>query len=202
MEKDVDKLINALSSKKVPIATLDNKWHRLFAKVEKTKDIEKAEERLNDLLRRQGKINNEIKDIKKIKKNLMDEIVSLMEDSEGQDKVEKNKHLIDECNEKLDGYNDVLMELPKEIGEANKELMNLTMEVCYDELHNNEEGIDELDDWLKKIRIELKKNVVRKQEMEFANQEIYTYMHDIFGAEVVELFDMKYNPADNPITKD
>lgn len=201
MEKDVDKLIDALSSKQVPIATLDNKWHRLFTKVEKTKDIEKAEERLNDCLRRQGKVNNEIKEIKKLKKSLMDEIVSLMEDSDGQEKVDQNKKLIDECNEKLDSYNDVLMQLPKEIGEANKELMNLTMEVCYDELHNNEEGIDELDAWLNKIRIELKKNVVRKQEMEFANQEIYTYMHNIFGAEVVELFDMKYNPADRMITK-
>ncbi len=53
-----------------------------------------------------------------------------------------------------------------------------------------------------KIRIELKKNVVRKQEYEISNQEIYSYMHDIFGAEVVDLFDMKYNPSDNPIRKD
>lgn len=202
MEKDVDKMINALSAKKVPIATLDNKWHRLFAKVEKTKDIEKAEQHLNELLRKQGKVNNEVKEIKKLKKNLMDEIVALMEDSSGNDKVEKNKKLIDECNEKLDSINEVLMDLPKELAEANKELMILTMDVCYDALHNNEEGIDELAKWLSKIRVELKKNVVRKQEMEMANQEIYSYMHDIFGAEVIDLFDMKYNPADNPIKKE
>lgn len=24
------------------------------------------------------------------------------------------------------------------------------------------------------------------------NQELYSYMHDIFGAEVIEIFDMKY----------
>ena len=42
----------------------------------------------------------------------------------------------------------------------------------------------------------VKKNVVRKQEMEIANQEIYSYMHDIFGAEVIDLFDMKYNPLE------
>ena len=33
-----------------------------------------------------------------------------------------------------------------------------------------------------------------EQQMEQQNQEIYNYMHDIFGAEVVNLFDMKYNP--------
>mgnify|MGYP003321647572 CR=1 FL=1 len=42
----------------------------------------------------------------------------------------------------MDSYNDVLMELPKQIGEVNKELMNLTMEVCYEELHSNEKDID------------------------------------------------------------
>lgn len=201
MAKDIDKLIDALSAKKVPIATLDNKWHKLFSRVDKSKDIQKAEEKLNELLRKQGKVNNEIKEIKKLKKTLMDEIVALMEDDSSQEKVEQNKKLIDECNEKLNSYNDDLMELPKEIGAANKELMNLTMDVCYDALHDNEKDIDELTEWLKNIRIELKKNVVRKQEKEIANQEIYSYMHDIFGAEVIDLFDMKYNPSDNPIMK-
>ena len=48
MAKDVDKLIEALSGKKVPIATLDTKWHKLFAKVEKTKEIKECEENLNE----------------------------------------------------------------------------------------------------------------------------------------------------------
>ena len=44
------------------------------------------------------------------------------------------------------------------------------------------------------MRIDLKKNVVRKQQKEVYNQNLYTYMHDIFGPEVIEIFDMKYNP--------
>lgn len=28
--------------------------------------------------------------------------------------------------------------------------------------------------------------------MEQMNQDLYSYMHDIFGAEVIEIFDMKY----------
>ena len=51
-------------------------------------------------------------------------------------------------------------------------------------------------DWVMDIRVELKKRLIRKQEMEQKNQDIYAYMHDIFGAEVVNLFDMKYNPED------
>ncbi len=202
MAKDIDKMINALAAKKVPVATLDNKWHKLFSKVEKTDAIKEYEGKLNELLRKQGRINSEIKEIKRVKKELMDEIVTLMDDNDGSDKVEKNKKLINDCNEKIDSFNDDLMELPKEIAEVNKQLMINTMDACYDELRENEKGIEELGAWLAKIRIELKKNVVRKQEYEISNQEIYSYMHDIFGAEVVDLFDMKYNPSDNPIRKD
>ena len=202
MAKDIDKMINALAAKKVPVATLDNKWHKLFSKVEKTDAIKEYESKLNELLRKQGRINSEIKEIKRVKKELMDEIVTLMDDNDGSDKVEKNKKLINDCNEKIDSFNDDLMELPKEIAEVNKQLMINTMDACYDELRENEKGIEELGAWLAKIRIELKKNVVRKQEYEISNQEIYSYMHDIFGAEVVDLFDMKYNPSDNPIKKD
>ena len=132
----------------------------------------------------------------------MDEIVNLMEDSDGASKVENNKKLINECNEKIDAYTEELLEMPGLISAANKRLMVVTMDTCYDDLHENEKGIKELSDWLTEIRVELKKNVVRKQEMEIANQEIYSYMHDIFGAEAIDLFDMTYNPSDNPIKKE
>lgn len=199
MAKDVDKLIDALSGKKVPLATLDSKWHRLFTKVEKTKEIKDAENNLNELLKYQGKINNQIKDLKKMKKSLMDEIVTLMEDSEGQDKVDNNKKLIDNCNSSLEKIQDENVDLADRLAQANKRLMEVTMEVCYDAIHDNEDMIDELDEWLTNIRIELKKKVVKKQDLEIKNAEIYTYMHNIFGADVVELFDMKYDPSEKMI---
>ena len=30
---------------------------------------------------------------------------------------------------------------------------------------------------------------------------MYAYMHDIFGPEVIEIFDMTYNPDDNKLKK-
>ena len=42
----------------------------------------------------------------------------------------------------------------------------------------------------------MKKKVIRKQEKEAMNHRLYSYMHDIFGADVIELFDMKYNPEE------
>jgi hypothetical protein len=188
----------ALKEKKIPILTLDNKWHRLFTQTNPNKAILRLEEELNDLLKKQGKATTESKDIKRLKKKLMQEIVENAEGTaEGNNqkalkKMEDNKRLINECNERLTMYEDQLIELPGEIDRVNRELMLQTMDIYYDTLKTNETEIEETAKWVAAIRVELKKRLIRKQEMEQMNQELYSYMHDIFGAEVIEIFDMKY----------
>ena len=188
----------ALKEKKIPILTLDNKWHRLFTQTNPNKTILRLEEELNDLLKKQGKATTESKDIKRLKKKLMQEIVENAEGTaEGNNqkalkKMEDNKRLINECNERLTMYEDQLIELPGEIDRVNRELMLQTIDICYDTLKTNETEIEETAKWVAAIRVELKKRLIRKQEMEQMNQELYSYMHDIFGAEVIEIFDMKY----------
>ena len=115
MAKKEDIYKKALEGKRIPILTLDNKWYRLFNMMEPDKELKKLEDNLNSLLKLQGKLNTESKGVKKIKKNLMDEIVQLMEcnDSASEKKIEENKRLIEECNEKLDEYK-LLMSDPME----------------------------------------------------------------------------------------
>lgn len=198
MGKEEEKLRRAVEYKHIPVVTLDNKWHKIWTMVEKPSSVSKDEAKLNDLLRTQGKLNTEYKDIKKLKKKMMDEIVTLMDDPESasEKKVEDNKRLIEDCNHKLEEYEGKLAELPKEIEEINKDLMFATMEQCYHVLHTNEKDIDSLAEWIAGIRVELKKNVIRKQEMEVQNAIMYSYMNDIFGSDVVDLFDMSYNPLE------
>ena len=191
----------ALQGKKIPILTLDNKWYRLLDE-ETRKSISGTETQLNDLLKRQGKLNTETKDIKKLKKKLMGEIVTMADEVEQkgdaglEKKLEQHKKLVEDCNERLEEYQDELLELPREIERLNHELMLATMDCCYNTMQENTEGIDEISKWVADIRVELKKQLVRKQEMEQRNHAIYSYMHDVFGAEVLELFDMTYNPEE------
>lgn len=185
----------ALIGRKIPILTLDHKWHQLFTQVNVTPEIKEKEGVLNELLKRQGKINTETKEIKKIKTRLMDEIVSLMDESDNaatRKKIDENKRLIEECNQKMDAYKEDAMDLPLEIDKANKELMLLTMEVCYRDIKNNTEELNHITEWINNMRIELKKNVVRKVEMQRRNQDLYAYMHDIFGVDVIDMFDMNF----------
>jgi predicted RNase H-like nuclease (RuvC/YqgF family) len=196
-----DKFSDALLGKNIPVLTLDNKWYRLLDEIDRSSSKE-LETKLNELLKRQGKLNTESKEIKKIKKKLMNEIVPIAGDAEnGQNdqadkKLEEHKRLISECNEKLENYQDELLELPREIEKLNFDLMMLTMECCYDTMQQNTDEIKEITEWVTEIRIELKKRLIHKQEMEQKNHEIYSYMHDIFGPEVINLFDVKYNPEE------
>lgn len=188
----------ALNGKKIPVLTLDNKWHRLFTKAEPDRELKRLEKELNNLLKKQGKANTEIKDLKKLKNRLMGEIVYLADEATGgkdknaKKKLEENKKLINECNEKIQEYEDQLIELPREIDRVNKELMIKTMEICYDTLKKNKVEIDETSKWISSVRVELKKRLIRKQEQEQMNQDIYTYMHNVFGPDVIDMFDLEY----------
>lgn len=193
---------DALPGKKIPILTLDNKWYRLLDESGKAA-VKGLEEQLNALLKRQGKLNTETKEIKKLKKKLMGEIVPMVDEMEQggnrklEKKIEEHKRLIEECNEKLESYQEEIMELPREIERVNTELMLITMEYCYDAMRDNTERIQEIGEWVTGIRVELKKKLVKKQELERKNQDIYAYMNDIFGADIVNLFDMQYNPGED-----
>lgn len=193
---------SALIGKKIPILTLDNKWHKLFTQSEFTPELKGLEKTLNDLLKRQAKLNSEMKEIKKLKKKLMDEVVILADEmgehpTKKQDKdMADHKRLIEECNEKTDAYEEELVELPRQINQVNNQLMLITMDVCYKKLKYSTKELEEIDEWISGIRRELKKKVVRKKEKEAVINKLYAYMHDIFGAEVIELFDMEYDPEE------
>lgn len=194
----------ALAGKKIPVLTLDNKWHQLFtqAQTEIPTEVRRGEEKLNDLLKRQGKLNTESKEIRKLKKRLMAEIMELADSAGGnpsaaaEKKMEEDRRLISECNEKLEDYARELKLLPEEIDKINYRLMLITMDVCYQRIAENTREIDGIDEWVKGIRVEIKKKLIRKGESEKTVFDLYSYMHDIFGAEVIEIFDMKYNPEE------
>ena len=104
--------------------------------------------------------------------------------------------------------------LKKMIKKSKKELSGMIEE---SDLNNNDcfitalldidpaEGINIPDDKIQKILN--KEGIYTQQELltltvsEIWNDELYSYMHDIFGPDVIEMFDLKYNPK-NVLNKD
>ncbi len=189
----------ALIGKKVPLLVLDQKWHRLFAIHGKTDQIREIETQLDRYLAEQGQCNNDLEDLKKLKSKLMSNIVQNMDGTteiadsvSRQKKLDDDKRMIDEINEKVENLEDRLLELPKLINETNESLMLMSMDYFSEKIITNREESKEIEEWISGIRIELKKNIIKKQNRDINNREIYAYLHDIFGAEVLDLFDIQY----------
>lgn len=191
-----------LKDKKIPLLVLDQKWHHIFPAGRKPDYIRKPEKRLDDLLAQQGHVQQELKELKKLKSNLMNNIMENMDGAEGNHpsskKLAEDKRLIDEINEKIDACEDALLDMPGMLREANDVLMQATMEYCYKKLRTNSADIEEIGHWIKEMRIELKKQILRKQSAETKNKEIYSYMHDIFGPQITDIFDLQYEVEEEP----
>lgn len=188
-----------IKNKKLPILTLDARWHELFPDEIKSYRIKELEQKVNQLLKNQGKLVYDIKDMKRLKKTFISDIMVNMDiknDLLGKSKekrLDQNKRYINELNEKIDKASDKLSELPYKIKEANEELVLESIKKCYERIHDNQDELDDISEWINDTREKLKLKILEKYDMETENNLMYTYMHDILGSEVIDEFDMKHN---------
>ena len=195
-----DVFFQGIHASQIPIVVLDERWHQMFSVIEKPKLVKDLEDEVNALLKKQGQVNNDLKEVKKIKSKLMQEIVERMEvtgeDNEKNQKrnktMEKNQKLILECNEKLEELEDEQFEIPHRLREANEKLIVAGMEIAYLHLQKGKEEEKRLANWIAKARVELRKQMILKQETEDNNVMIYNNMHDILGAQLMEVLDNKF----------
>jgi len=195
-----DAFFQGIHASQIPIVVLDERWHQMFNVIEKPKLVKDLEDEVNALLKKQGQVNNDLKEVKKIKNKLMQEIVEQMEvsgeNSEKNQKrnktMEKNQKLILECNEKLEALEDEQFEIPHKLRDANEKLIVAGMEIAYIHLQKGKEEEKRLTNWIAKARIELRKQMLLKQETEDNNVMIYNNMHDILGAQLMEVLDNKF----------
>lgn len=185
--------------KKIPILTLDERWYELFPQYEKPNHIKDIEHQLNGLLKQQGKLVNDMKDLKSLKSQLMKEILDNMEISEDTSNsykvLEKNPKYIKEISEKMADMEEELANLPYLIKETNEKLIVESAKIWYQILENNNQEISGISQWIDKTRNELKEKILQKQDMELKNNQIYSYMHDLLGPDLVQVLDDSFKPG-------
>lgn len=194
-ESEFEKAVrDALKGKKVPILVLDQRWHTLFPNGNKPEDILALEDNLNYLLKRQGFLVNDIKDLKRTKQKLMDGILAGMNDVEGAntDKKKKNQQrLLLEIKERIKEESDELMELPREIKRVNEELLAVGASYCFERLASGDEELRVLTEEIEEIRGQLKEKVGYKADLEESMDSAYSLMHGLLGHDVMNLYDKK-----------
>lgn len=190
--------IRIVRDKKLPILTLDNRWHELFPEDYKSKLIRDLENKVNHLLKKQGRLVNGIKDMKELKTNLLKDIIVNMDSGESgvntkDSRLERNKHYVNEINTKTELAMEELAVLPYQIKQANEELMAESIRILCEQLEENKEELEEVTEWINNTREELKNKILIKQDLETRNSLIYTYMHDVLGPEIMEMVDKEQN---------
>ncbi len=178
-----------LKGKKLPILVLDQRWHKLFPNGKKPAEIRVLEQKLNTLLKEQGKLVNELKSLKVGKKKLMDAIVAGMSSEGNERKKDKQQKLLLETKERIEKESERLMELPYEIKDINEKLLIVSIRYCYDEWKNRTEELQELTERIDVMREELKEKVAYKVDLEESVDATYSLMHALLGREVMNLFD-------------
>lgn len=187
-----DKIKNNTAVRNLPILTLDQRWYQLVPEASKTDEIKFWEGRVNELVKRQGQITNDLTDVKKIKSQLIQSVVESMEeqaDAKHQKKMNQNQKLIHEAKEKIQELEDEEKELPAQLVEANCKLLVETVKMCYEHINENRADLEVLNKWIEAARIKLKKNLLIKQDKESVNENLYTGMHTIFGPEIMGILD-------------
>jgi polyribonucleotide nucleotidyltransferase len=183
-----DSLRSILKGSNVPVLILDTRWHRLFPPEEKPDIIRHLESALEDVIKEQGKLVNEIKELKHAKKKVMDGVIASIGVSSDR-KSKKSKELILEMTERIDYNTERLMELPYQIKDANYQLLVAGVKICYERMKDRRQELEELELEVNTMREILKSKVAYKVQLEEEKDNLYSIMHDIMGPRVTEIFD-------------
>ncbi len=194
-----EKYLRELKKLQVPLLTLDARWHQLFPDHLKTKKLKKLEKELNDLIKKQAKLNSDLKDYEKLKKTLMVNVLNNMTDGSELDspirekKQDANQKLLDELQEKTLKAEEEQREVPLLIKQTNEALLIESMRICYETLILNSQEIEKEEMWISAVRATMTEHILHKQEMEIRNEETYKYMYDLLGKRIIDMFDRDYD---------
>ena len=95
--------------------------------------------------------------------------------------------------ERIEAGTNRIMELPALIREANERLLVEGVKIFYHHMRETEITLTELKREIENLHILLEEKEQKKETMENQRNGIYTYMHDLLGPEIVELFDRDIN---------
>lgn len=185
------RFLQSIQGENLPILTLDPSWHALFVNGNKSSEVRRLERRLTDLLKQQGRLNNENRDMKGQKKRLMGRIFYNMSDmgEENDRRKAKQREMIEEINMRVVQNEDVLGLLPEQIKRVNEELLLETLKTVYQQVEVNRERIGQLDDSIERIRAQLSARLLEKQNRENYNHEVFNSLKEIVGMKPVEIYE-------------
>jgi len=194
--KKFDKSI--LRKNDISLLILDERWNKLFTSTPKTPVIERSEQRLKELIKEEARLMSERKEIAASKKHHMDNIIKLTtdvfekNDEDAKKEMQLSEGEIKRINDRARQIEGKLDEMPDRIKLANVELLEHTVNIVYLKIRSAGRRVEELEKLIEETRTKLKGYIDEKESLSQDDTDIYSYFHDLLGAEELERLDKKF----------
>lgn len=190
---------NYIDIKNLPILILDEDWLNYFKKDDKNNDIIETEEELRQLIKEQGKINDQTKQLSASKKNVLSQILTQSNDvvekgtSSAKAKLEKSKNKVSEINNTLNDLEQQSDLLPDKIEEVNNKLFQLSVKQAYNKIGKHMKELKKYEANIDKLRAQLAEETAKKEKLEETLKSSMDFLADYIGDEGIRQLNKKYN---------
>lgn len=190
--------IKILFKNDISLLILDERWNGLFNNIVKTSSIIDCENKIKELLKEQSRLITESKEIVAKKKECMDNIMKLTTEAFGNNNQEAHTQMQD-CEKTIVGINSRtkeieqrLSDLPKDIRQANLELLEQTIKLVYFSIKENQQRVVKLDKEITQTKEQLKELIDERGLLAQDDTDIYSYFHDLLGGDELQKLDEIY----------
>jgi chromosome segregation ATPase len=178
--------------------SIDERWTKLFVTIKMPPEIQKAEEEMNELIKKEAMLKNEQDNLEPQKRKCMNKIMSLIKEAFENDnetakqKLKECKKEIERINDRIDNVLEDIEKLEDEMREANLELLNKSINYIFSTLKTNNERALEIKKEL--AEIEERKKLLG-EELESISLDWTNYAVDLtelIGTDPVKEFEEVY----------
>lgn len=190
--------IKVLFKNDISLLILDERWNGLFKNIVKTSNIIECEEKIKELLKEQSRLITEAKDMASKKKECMDKIIKLTTEAfennsnEAHAEMQNCEKIILDINVRAVKIEERLLDLPKEIRQANLELLEHTVKVVYFSIRENQQRVSDIDKKIAQTREQLKMLIDERELLAQDDSDTYSYFHDLLGGDELQKLDEIY----------
>lgn len=178
--------------------SIDERWTKLFVTIKMPPELQKSEEEMNELIKKEAMLKNEQDNLEPQKRKCMNQIMSLTKEAFDNDndtakqKLKECKKEIERINDRIDNVLEDIEKLEDKLREANLELLNKSINYIFSTLKVNNERALEIKTEL--AEIEEKKKLLG-EELETISLDWTKYAVDLtelIGTDPVKEFEEAY----------
>jgi hypothetical protein len=176
---------------------LDSLWQEQF-KNKKTERITKLETKIKELLKENARLTEAEQALIQKKKECLRQILKLSESVHEQNDLEAKEatnvfqRAVIDINSELTAVEKKADSLPKELEDANRELLLETISIIYFDLRQKQERIKELAPKIDNLRKDLQHASAERAASEEEAARTYQLLHNLVGREIINRLDSLY----------